>query len=365
MIHGPDRFVPPRAVLRLVRRLRAPGALVVLALSMAGCGVQGAALSGPAFADGRHRGMSYAHAWRRSENRGYGTRESEESLRILSDLGVNWISVTPFGFQDRPEEPGIRWGGRRFSETDESLSQATRQAHALGIKVMLKPHVWLRPPNWVGLVAMGSEEAWAAWFANYEAFILHYATLAQTAGMDALCIGNELEKTTVRETEWRRLISRIRRVYRGPLTYGAGGYEVYEVPFWDALDFIGVSAYYPLANDPAPARTALVAAWQPIVARLAALSRRWQRPVVFTELGYRSAAAGAGRQWEWRRTTPVALGVQADAYQAFFEAVWDQPWFGGVYWWKWLSYPAHGGPQDNDYSPRNKPAEEVLRKNYR
>jgi hypothetical protein len=57
---------------------------------------------------------------------------------------------------------------------------------------------------------------------------------------------------------------------------------------------------------------------------------------------------------------PVNLQVQADAYAAFFETVWRQPWFGGVYWWKWFSDPDDGGTENNDYTPRRKPAELVL-----
>ena len=59
------------------------------------------------------------------------------------------------------------------------------------------------------------------------------------------------------------------------------------------------------------------------------------------------------------------LEVQEAAYGAFFEAVWPQPWFGGVYWWKWFTRPNHGGPDDNDYSPHAKPAELVMRRYFR
>lgn len=318
----------------------------------------------PAFADGRHQGMSYAHAWRDAEARGYGSAASAESLRILQSLGVNWISITPFGFQRTPRDTAIRWGGSRLSETDERLRAVTRQAHALGIRVMLKPHIWLRPPAWVGQIAHDSGADWAAWFASYREFILRYARLAEEAGIEALCIGNEIEKTTTREREWRALIGDIRSAYRGPITYGAGFSEVYGVPFWDALDFIGVSAYFSLSDASSPSRAELVTGWQPHLAKLEALAARWNRTIVFTELGYRSADHGAQSPWRVDRQAAVNLTLQADAYAAFFEAVWPQPWFGGVYWWKWFSFPGDGGPDDNDFTPRNKPAEAVLQRHY-
>jgi hypothetical protein len=320
----------------------------------------------PALAGGRHRGISFAQAGgRRGSFTGYGSDASAESLGLLAALGVNWISVMPYAYQATPQDTEIRWGARRDgSDPDERLRQVTRQAHDLGINVMMKPHVWLRPPDWVGLIAHESDANWARWFASYRALILHYARLAADAGIDALCIGNELDKTTSREAEWRSLIAEIRDIYGGALTYGAGFEGVYDVPFWDAVDFIGLSAYFKLVDGASPDRASLVAAWRPTVGRLAALSQRWHRPIVFTELGYRSASHATQHPWFVDRDAVVDLELQVAAYEAFFEAVWPQPWFGGVYWWKWFSRPDHGGPDDNDYSPRGKPAEAVLRRHF-
>lgn len=319
-----------------------------------------------AFTDGKHRGMSYAHSGgRRGPDRGYGSEASAESLRLLQTNGVNWISVMPYAYQEAPGDTAIRWGTRRNdADPDERFRRVTRQAHDLGIKVMMKPHVWMRPPDWVGMIEHQTEADWAAWFDTYRGLVLHYARLAQATGMDALCIGNEFDKTTVREAEWRTLIADIREVYDGPLTYGAGFESVFDVPFWDALDFIGLSAYFRLVDGRSPDRDTLVAAWQPMVARLGALSRRWDRTVVFTELGYRSADFATEHPWLVDREAAVNLDLQVAAYEAFFEAVWPQPWFGGVYWWKWFTRPQQGGPDDNDYSPRLKPAERVLRRHY-
>ena len=59
------------------------------------------------------------------------------------------------------------------------------------------------------------------------------------------------------------------------------------------------------------------------------------------------------------------LAVQADAYAAFFDAVWPQDWMAGVYWWKWFSHPGHSGPESNDYELENKPAEKIVNMYYR
>jgi hypothetical protein len=297
----------------------------------------------------KQRGMNYACAFSRTEEIRYGSPASEQSLRKLHEHGVDWIAITPFGFQRGSD---VRLGGY---ETDESLRGATAQAHALGMKVMLKPHVWRRDVGHTN---------WETWFPSYEAFITHYATLARDAGIDALSIGNELKVSTKHETEWRAVIRRVREIYPGPITYGANFDEVFHVPFWDDLDWIGVSAYFPLVDDPLPEREELVAAWKPIVDRLEALSIETGKPVLFTELGYRSAERAAWRQWELPREAALSLAAQQNAYEAFFEAVWPRPWLAGVYPWKWFSVPDHSGPRSNDYEIENKPAAEVVRRHY-
>lgn len=312
--------------------------------------------------DEKHRGVAYAHEWRHAERFGYGTSASAASLRRLKELGVTWIAITPFAFQATPQDATIHWGAR-VGESDDRLRRVTEQAHVLGIRVMVKPHVWLRPPHWVGLVEPRTEADWGAWFREYGAFVLDYARVARAIGAEALCVGNELRQTTHREQEWRALIRAVRRAYDGPLTYGANGDEVYRVGFWDALDFIGMSAYFPLHEARAPSRAALREAWQPIIDRLAALAARWRRPVLFTELGYRSADFAAWKQWLIPVAAPVNVAAQANAYAAFFEAVWLQPWLAGVYWWKWCSC-LEAGKLEDDYTPRGKPAELVLARYY-
>jgi hypothetical protein len=305
----------------------------------------------------KQRGMSFAAA---NPRRGtYGSEASEKSLRKLAELGVDWISLMPFGFHRG--EAGLTFGGEHVWETDASIVAATRQAHDRGIKVLLKPHVWgraeLRMETW-------GDAEWRAWFDDYGRFAEHYATIARDAKADGFCIGNEQKIASRHEDEWRAIIARIRAIYRGPLTYGANFDEVFDVPFWDALDWIGVSGYFPLAPDATPDRATLVRAWQPILGKLEELAMREQKPVLFTEIGYRSAKGAAWRQWEIPRDAAVDLDAQRNAYEAFFETVWPRPWVAGAYPWKWFSYPDHGRADRNDYDFESKPALEVIRRAY-
>jgi len=69
----------------------------------------------------------------------------------------------------------------------------------------------------------------------------------------------------------------------------------------------------------------------------------------------------AGYPWDWWTEGPVDLEEQANAYEAAFRQLYDQPWLGGIFWWTWLPDRFESGPCDNSYSPHLKPAEDILR----
>jgi hypothetical protein len=175
-----------------------------------------------------------------------------------------------------------------------------------------------------------------------------------------LVVGTEMETLSGDEAHWRALISEVRQHFHGELTYAANYDEFARVPFWDALDYIGIDAYWSLsdASDPAPPPAALAAAWttRGYLAQIAAVARRTGKRVLFTEIGYRGIHSTAVHPNDWRADDETDLTAQANAYSAFYAAVADQPWMAGVYWW--------GIEADSwwvkNYDPSGKPAEDVM-----
>ncbi|HEU4724689.1 MAG TPA: hypothetical protein VFU59_05245, partial [Candidatus Eisenbacteria bacterium] len=268
-----------------------------------------------------------------------GRRLAHAALEPLVRDNVEWVSVTPFGWQDRLAGTTIETNGEAgyWSESDSGVIELARMAHARGLRLALKPHLWVTDGSGGGKLAEldpGTPEGWRAWFASYRGFLLRYAVLAESAGVDLLVIGAELTRATTRHpAEWRALIAETRRVYHGPLTYAANWYEEAEgIAFWDLLDFIGIQAYYPLTKQGGADRAELERGWAAPVASLERLHARWGKQIVFTEVGWKSTADGAVRPWEWPEDSSqllsrVSTQAQADAYEAFFRAVWPKPWF--------------------------------------
>lgn len=190
-------------------------------------------------------------------------------MQTLHPYSVNWISLTPFGYQSNYNSPEIIMsrGRSNLRQRDQRIRHTTFAAKEAGLKVMLKPHIWLRNRDgkWRSDIEMDSEADWKAWFGQYERFILHYAALAESNQIEALCIGTELYICTAQhEKRWRDLIKKIRAIYSGALTYAANFYQEYQaIQFWDALDFIGVQAYFPLVEALDPDLPSLQAGWRP------------------------------------------------------------------------------------------------------
>ena len=308
----------------------------------------------------KQKGISYAAWWPGL----YSLPESDISLAHLAETGANWISLIVTCYQDTISSTNIYPSDG--TPTDEDLVHVLDRAHALGLKVMLKPHLdlWNDPAHWRGQIgpAFGTEAEWQEWFASYLAFIKHYAKLAAAHGADQFCLGTELQGTSHREADWRNIAAGVRSLYAGPLVYAANhSSEETSLAWWDALDFIGVDTYYPLANKNNPTLAELKAAWQPHVSTLAGLVSRWQKPLLVTEIGYRSLDGAASHPWDWQIAGAVDLKEQADCYQAAFESLYNQPWLAGIFWWSWGPDPLEGGPYDTGYTPHDKPAEDVLR----
>ncbi len=293
-----------------------------------------------------------------------------ELLPHLSSLGVTHVTLVSFGYQRTLADPNIRYNpdARWYSESDTGIRELTEQAHNLGMKIILKPHIWIGGGGWRGDLDYEDEADWETWEADYRTYLMHYARLAQNVQADMLVIGTELlHSSSKRPAFWRSLIEEIRTTYTGELSYAANWYQEYEaVSFWDVLDYVGVQGYFPLTDAPNPQVDAIKAAWSPHMEALETVHQATGKPILFTEIGYRSVAYAAAEPWRWASrdetdTMTPDFDLQARLYQAFFEQMWNEPWMAGMIVWKW--HPAQSRRMARraiDFTPQSKPAENVI-----
>lgn len=244
--------------------------------------------------------------------------------------------------------------------SDEEVRRAIQSARSLGLDVALLPIVRLETRGdgeWRGVIEPSDT---SAWFESYTEFISHYAAIASDEEVSLFSVGSELGSMEQHEGEWREVIATVRREFDGRVTYSANWDHYHRTPFWDALDVAGTTGYHELADNAEanPSVEQLVERWAPIVDELAAFSANAGRDVLITEVGYVSQTGAAHHPWDYTTTGAVDLAAQRDLYEALFLAMNGHEWLAGVTLWTWFG---DGGSSDDGYTPRGKPAEQVLR----
>lgn len=301
-------------------------------------------------------------------NHDLGTTGDDTFNQFIPSTGANYVELTVEWFVPSATATTIAPGGWQ-SATDAQVVAAIQRYHSLGLKVFLKPIV--DTPTYTPWRAKLAPSSISDWFTSYQAYILHFAQLAQRNNVEGFCVGTELASLTGRENlrYWKTLIAAVRDTYSGTLTYSSNathaGDEFTKIPFWNLLDLIGVDGYFGLTDVDNPSVKQLVAGWTHssnhitgpgfnAVAALKKLHRKYNKPVVFMELGYESST-GTNRQPYAMIRNGYDPTEQANCYTAFFQVFSkESSWMQGVFWWD-LNLPLPA-TDDESWSMYNKPA---------
>ena len=291
-------------------------------------------------------------------------------MNEVKSVNADWIATIPYGFT-RIGEAAVHYadfGGHWWGERLDGVRVTIDSAHRAGIRVMLKPQVYV-PGGWTGGLDYATDAEWEKWERDYEKFLMHFVKLGVEMNVEAICIGTEFKVSTVkREQFWRGLIAKIRQQYKGKLTYSSNWDEYPVIPFWDALDFVGINAYMPLLDKETPAVSELCAAWKPYFEQIKAFQLKIKKPIVFTEYGYMSVDGCAGKGWEVeQRVKSLNINelAQMNAIDALHRTFASESWWQGGFLWKWFpDGQGHEGYIERDYTPQGKQASTVLRKWY-
>jgi hypothetical protein len=242
--------------------------------------------------------------------------------------------------------------------TSAAIRYFVHQAHERGLAVMLRPlldEASLLPESSRTAIQPASV---AAWFDSYDRLILGYAKLAQQLRTEMFDVGTELTSMEPYTTSWTHLLSEVRRVYRGEVTYSANWYDYSAaMAFWPLLDFVSIDAYWPLQVE-APSVDNLVAAMNVPIEQALVAARGVGKALVFTEIGVASQRASYAVPWSSQKGAQVDLNHQSAYYTATCQ-VTDA--VGGLYWWDVDIGPLADPSTDTGFSPLGKPSENVMR----
>jgi len=304
------------------------------------------------------KGLSYS-CW---SNDDFGSSISDESMDLLTETGTEWIALCFSWIQSNTTSHDIHLNSSG-TPTPESLRHAITTAHSLGLNVMLKPMVEavereeiLSYPVWRGEIRPSNK-----WFESYSGFINFFAEFAEQNDVELFCVGCEYKATTGEKEHWEMVIQGVRERYSGPLVYAADWTNYQNIEWWDSVDYVGIDAYFPLSVlTYNPTFDELKYAWVNYADEIEEWIPTVKKPVIFTEIGYRSGDGTNMCPSNYWSDMPVDLEEQQDCYEAAFQTLWYRSWFYGFYWWTWIYDPEKGGPNDSSHTPQNKPTQDVI-----
>lgn len=283
-------------------------------------------------------------------------------LDEIAATGANSLLLSTAGYMEHAKAQAIFLEARRTPAKGEMIA-LIKHAKDRGLKVILMPIVLLSHPRgseWRGVI---DPPDWPDWWRQYRDFIRHFADIAAEGEAEGMMVGSELVSTEKNTAEWIKVIEIARERFRkGKLGYSANWDHYDPVKFWDKLDFIGMTSYYTLADKKSPSVDEIVKKWEPIRDDILKWREKTGKPLILTEVGWCSQEGAAMAPWNYyqnQNASEAGLEEQRRLYEAFIKAWGKSDGLLGVMWWEWTQ--GDGGPGDFSYTPKNKPAEQVMR----
>jgi len=305
---------------------------------------------------GKVNGMTWGWTGARGT---WATAEAGRSMAEMAKLGINWVTLAFAAYQDHPQATEIRYQ-EAPTVTDDELRGAIAKARELGLRVCLKPIVNCGNGVWRAHIGffdqdVPGEPSWTEWFASYERFIGHYARIAEEEQVELFAVGCEMVQMDRREAQIRAMIAKVRSLYSGLITYNCDKYQEDRIAWWDAVDVISSSGYYPTGT------------WAAHLARIKAVVETYGKPFLFLEGGCPSRQGASLRPNDWNLVGAADEEEQARYYEETFAHCLNELWVLGFMFWDWPArlYDAADAAANDDYCIYGKKAAEVVSRYYK
>lgn len=288
----------------------------------------------------------------------WSTPEAEQSMEAMGDLNLTWVTIAFQAIQSTAHSTDINYMSEQ-TVSDDEVRWAIRKAKSLGLKVCLKPVINCSDGTWRAFIGffdqdVPNEPSWDEWFTNYTRFLVHYAKIADEEGCALFCVGCEMVQSDHRATEWREVIARVRAESSGLVTYNCDKYQEDRLTWWDAVEVISSSGYYPKGT------------WEGHLDRIEAVVKQHNKPFIFLEAGCPSREGSPDLPNDWSLQGAPSQQAQLVYYQDMFEHTSKRAWVGGFMLWDWpaILYSAEDACRDQDYCIFAKPASHLVAEVY-
>jgi peptidoglycan/xylan/chitin deacetylase (PgdA/CDA1 family) len=280
-----------------------------------------------------------------------------EDVERAHRLGATHFTLPVFLCQKKKTSDSIRpcaWND------EKKLEQLAGELKTRGFTFTLFPFLTSSDGTWRGQLEPSD---FGKWSSSYLARLDEAARLADKLGAAEFLVASEMSSLYLTHPDfWRGALGRYRERLPGrPVFLVANWDQVEQIPFWDASDYLGVSAYFRLSDslEAEVSSTSLRAHWHMWTDRLLELSARFGRPLYFNELGYLSRKGAAYEPWGHDPPLPLDLELQAELFRAF-KSAWSDHVSDVARVLVWALSTPSDPARDAGYSPIGKPAEAAV-----
>ncbi len=285
----------------------------------------------------------------------YEEADFKSNISELKGIGITTLFLVPYYFCANETDNVINSTRETIpiSQLDSAISICT----SYNIEVILKPHIDLI--NGVGRYKLSPSNL-EIWCQNYWEKIKPLCFLAQEYNHEYFVLATELDKI-INTSCFSSIIDSTRTVYKGKLIYASSYDHFLDVSIWDKIDVIGINAYYNLNNNKNCNLAVFAESWNYWLNIISDFSTQMGKKVIITETGFFCNEGVGNNPGDWTCSGDICFNAQAVGYESLLMQAYNFNNIIGIFWWQW-ELQNSGGLKNYDYTPKNKPAEDILRK---
>ena len=328
-----------------------------------------------------HKGMTFGFYAR---NGYYSSPEARREVDKMAALNIEWICLVVIVMQDTFASTK-QYRDFKMTPADDEVREIIDYIHSKGIKVQLRPmlecwdgtqRIHVTFPEERTIMPGKPINHWTRWFESMNERTWHYASLATRAGCEAYGLDSELDLTSNQHAHWKTVVATARSVYKGHLTTGhtpivhiLDDLKKYPDHWFHQLDSLGTSFYTPVADKPGATFEEMQEKLKEPLEYFRQIAAIYKKPFYFAECGCCSSAGATMLPYFWGGEGGYDGDEQARFLDAVLTTFWKEPWWMGMYWWKWdeqnyrpeFKVDPRG---DKGFTIDGKPAAEVMKRWY-
>ncbi len=326
-----------------------------------------------------HLGVTFGF---RAKNGYFASEEAKTEARAIKESGADWVVLVPTVYQENYHST-VQFIDFEMTPDSWEICEMIDYLHSLGLKVQLRPmletmdgcgrlQVWFPADDLDGNRIPGTSHSFCAqWFESMRKRSVYYAKIAEKTKCEMFCLDSELDRIINYNDHWKMVVKAVREVYSGCLTschtthMGLIDYEKVLSNknhwFYD-LDVLSLSTYHAAAKKMDATKDEIKEGFVSQLERFRRFYEIYQKPILLGECGCTSIKGASMNAEGWQTDKrEYDEDEQANYLEAIIETFSPEPWWYGMYWWKWDEQVPRPNPHKG-FIIKGKKAEKVFQK---